>query len=128
MTPSAGRGGRGFTLIESLVALALVLVGLLLAVGIQMQQPRALERVRARQEATRALEATLESVRAGVVPLADGGVPAVVYAGAPATLVMRLRVTPTPTADLWEVTCEANYTVLGRLERASLTSLVWAPP
>jgi type II secretion system protein I len=120
------RSSAGFTLIEALVALALVAVGLLLAVGIQMQQPRALERLRARQEATRALEATLEAVRAGALPLAGGAVPADVL-GASRSLSVRLRVEPTATADLWRVTCEASYVVLGRVERGSLVSLVWAP-
>jgi prepilin-type N-terminal cleavage/methylation domain-containing protein len=124
-----GPGRRSaFTLLESLVALALISVGLLLAVGIQMQQPRTLERLRARQEATRALEATLESIRAGVVPLADGVVPVSAVGGSSRALTLRLRVAATPTADLWQVECEASYVVLGRLERASLTSLVWAPP
>ncbi len=117
----------GFTLIESLVALALVAVGLLLAVGIQMQQPRALERLRARQEATRALEATLEAVRAGALPLADGAVPAALLGDSARSLSVRLRVAPTATADLWQVTCEASCVALGRVERRSLTSLVWAP-
>lgn len=121
------RRRSAFTLVESLIALALISIGLLLAVGIQMQQPRALERLRARQEATRALEAALESVRAGAVPLADGAVPATVVGGASRALSLRLRVTPTETADLWQVDCEASYVVLGRLEHASLTSLVWAP-
>ena len=123
------RGGRrrGFTLIESLVALALVMVGLMLAVGIQMQQPRALERLRARQEATRALEATLESLRAGAVPLADGPVPPGVAAISARELALVLRVEATATPDLWQVTCDATYVVLGRRERATLRSLVWAP-
>lgn len=121
------RARLGFTLVESLVALALVSVGLLLAVGIQMQQPRALERLRARQAATRALEATLEGVRAGVVPLADGPVaPGLFAAGAP-RLALRLEVAPTETADLWSVTCHADYVVLGATRRSSLRSLVWAP-
>lgn len=119
--------GSGFTLIESLVALALVGVGLLIAVGIQMQQPLALERLRARQEVTRALEAALESVRAGALPLADGVVPAASLGGAPRDMVMRIRVEATATANLFEVTCEATYTLRGRPQRAALASLVWAP-
>jgi prepilin-type N-terminal cleavage/methylation domain-containing protein len=117
----------GFTLIESLLALALVAVGLLLAVGIQMQQPLALERLRARQDVTRALEATLESIRAGVLPLADGVVPAGFYGVSAPELVMRIRVEATATGDLFQVTCEATYSLRGRPRRASLASLVWAP-
>jgi prepilin-type N-terminal cleavage/methylation domain-containing protein len=117
----------GFTLIESLVALALVGVALLLAVGIQMQQPLALERLRARQAVTRALEAALESVRAGALPLADGVVPTAAVGGGARDLVMRIRVEATATADLFAVTCEATYTLRGRPRRAALASLVWAP-
>ena len=117
----------GFTLIESLVALALVSVGLLLAVGVQMQQPLALERLRARQEVTRALEAALESVRAGALPLADGVVPGGPPGGAARGLVVRLHVEAAGTRDLYQVTCEALYTLRGRPQRALLTSLVWAP-
>ena len=120
-------GGRGFTLVESLVALALVSVGMLLAVGIQMQQPRTLERLRARQQATRALEATLEAVRAGAVPLAAGPVTLGGFGESAKQLALRLEVAETETPNLWRVTCRADYLVQGGMQSASLASLVWAP-
>jgi prepilin-type N-terminal cleavage/methylation domain-containing protein len=122
-----GLRGRGFTLVESLVALALVSIGLLLAIGIQMQQPRALERLRARQQATRALEATLESVRAGAIPLADGTVPLGSFGESARQLNVRLVVEETETPNLWRVTCRADYLLRGEMQAASLQSLVWAP-
>ncbi len=55
----------GFTLMETLVALSLLAVAMLLTLSLIFQEPRALNRIAAHSEAFRALEQVLETIRAG---------------------------------------------------------------
>ena len=59
------RAPAGFTLLETLVALSLLAVALLLILSLIFQEPRALNRLAAHAQALRALEQTLEGIRAG---------------------------------------------------------------
>ena len=68
--PGPGRPS-GFTLIEALVALTILGVALLLGMQLLIQTPRIIRRIDAERQAFRALEATLEGVRAGVIALRD---------------------------------------------------------
>ncbi len=61
---------HGFSLLETLVALSLLAVAMLLTLSLIFQEPRALQRIAAHQQAFRALEQTLEAIRSGrTVPL-----------------------------------------------------------
>jgi Tfp pilus assembly protein PilV len=83
------RSGResGFSFVEVLIALVLVGTALLMGMGLALQNPRIVKRLDGERQAFRALESTLEAVRAGAIPLQtselDGFVTAV---GTPAEL------------------------------------------
>jgi prepilin-type N-terminal cleavage/methylation domain-containing protein len=68
------RSGAGFSLLEVLVALALLGVALLLDLGLQAQSREIDARLAAETELSRRAEAVIESVRAGVHPLRSGPV------------------------------------------------------
>ena len=68
--PGPGRPS-GFTLLEALVALALLGVALLMGMQLIVQTPRVVRRLDAERQAFRALEATLEGLRSSSTPLQD---------------------------------------------------------
>jgi prepilin-type N-terminal cleavage/methylation domain-containing protein len=110
---------QGFTLVETVVALAVLGVVLLLGLGLLLQEPAVVERLEARQAAWDALEDTLEAVRAGDLPLSGGSYPT------PQGTVVHLSVEPTPVPDLWRVQLEAEYRVQGRDFRPRIETRVW---
>jgi len=122
---------RGFTLIEALVALSILSLVLLLGYGFLMRQPRALERLAAGDDALRALEASLETLRAGVIDLDEGMLqPVVAYpppTHADEMIVDLEAVEPTDTEGVWSVTLEARYRVGNAIQTRRLQSLVWRP-
>lgn len=130
---SRSSSAQGFSLLESLIALLLVAVALFLALYLTTTQPRAMERVRASESALRAVEAVLETIRGGTVPMIEGRTrwegntdrpPDSVTAGVQVTL----DVTPVPGArDLYAVTVEARYVVARRIQVRRLRSMVWRP-
>ena len=65
----------GFTLIESLVALLLVTLAIFLALHLTTIQPRTMKRLEANQAALRAVEASLETLRGGQIPMVVGKTP-----------------------------------------------------
>src|SRR5205807_988666 len=71
MRGRAERGESGFTVVEALIALVIIGVALLLGMGLLLQQPRVLHRIDAQRQALRAIESTIESLRAGLLPLED---------------------------------------------------------
>ncbi len=111
------RSGResGFSLIEVLIALVLVGTALLLGMGLALQQPRIVRRLDAERQAFRAMESTLEAVRAGVV------------LPAPKDLKIQMQVEPTSTPGLFQVTLCATYEVDHRKAEKVLRTLVWSP-
>jgi prepilin-type N-terminal cleavage/methylation domain-containing protein len=121
---------RGFSLIETLVALVLIAIALLLGMGFLLQQPRVVKRIDAERAAMRAMEATMESIRAGTVPLAseqlEGFFTAPGEVGPP-DLKVQVTVTPTLPAGLYEIRLRASYSVLGSHLAKQIDSLVWQP-
>jgi prepilin-type N-terminal cleavage/methylation domain-containing protein len=133
------RSGResGFTLVEVLIALVLVGTALLMGMGLALQNPRIVRRLDSERQAFRAMESTLEAVRAGVIRLPpppqelelDGFVTAV---GTPAPKDLKIYMQVVKPADtppgLFQVTLRARYEVEGRKIEKMLRTLVWSPP
>lgn len=119
----------GFSLIEVLVALAIATLALLLSLSLLWQQPRLLERLEARRASQRVLEATMETLRAGGIPLVGGTVEWRVPAPElPTDLTLRLMVSQTGDADVRHVELEATWMVQHRRFHQELHTLVWTPP
>jgi prepilin-type N-terminal cleavage/methylation domain-containing protein len=137
--PGPGRPS-GFTLIEALVALTLLGVALLLGMQLLIQTPRIIHRIDAERQAFRALEATLEGVRAGVIALrAPDGKPDqelsdfYTAAGPPPRkpddldLKVFMHVEPADLPGLCHVTLTAHYLALKVDHKQQLETLVRRP-
>lgn len=131
MRPRPDNGAdNGFTLIEALVALMVVTMALLLGYSMMIRQPRASERLDAGDEALRAIEASLETIRAGALPLESGFLqPGIAYPPPVRAreLMVDLDVTATGTPGLYAVSLEARYRVGPSIHRRQVESLIWAP-
>ena len=129
--PRRRRGGAGFSLIETLVALAVVSVVLLTGVGLLAHHRRAIVRLTAGREATAAVGAALEGIRAGAVPLVPDAGPAALPPPFAAVRAQALRLwvetRETGEPGLWEVEVRASYLAAGSPQRRSVTTLVWRP-
>jgi prepilin-type N-terminal cleavage/methylation domain-containing protein len=125
------RGQSGFSLAETMVALAILGIALLMGLGLVLQHPRVVKRVDAEREAYRALESTLESVRAGLIPLQpltlDGFVTAAGTAP-PKGLAISMDVRPQSTPGLYEVTLVARYWIFGEEKEKKVETMVWRQP
>ena len=121
---------RGASLLEALVALALVGVALLMGMALYAQQRRIEQRLAAQRDADRALASVLEAARAGL-PLVSGPLDAAPFVGsAAAPPALTLAVEPDdadPSGRLLRVRVIAVYTVAGHPFRRTLESLVWRP-
>lgn len=125
--PRAGNGG--FTLLETLVALAILGVALLLTLVLVLNQPRMLSRLDGERQAFRAIEGTLEAVRAGAIPLESAHFESFAFlAGTPAppglTLQMDVFALPAP-PGLYKVSLVAHYTLAGKGYDKRVQTLVW---
>ena len=127
---AAGRSGAGgAALLEALVAAAVVAVGLMFVMALLAHEARLSVAGPAQRRAFHALEAVLEGVRAGAVPLSDATFldpePPWVPLAPRATLWLDVR--PTELDDLWEVEATIRYRAGRDLQRRSLTTRVWRP-
>lgn len=115
---------RGFTLVETVVALLLLMVALLLGLALVLEQPRLLRRLDGQLFALEALEATMEALRVGALPLVSTELPATETR--PARFI---EVTPDDVRPhLFRVQVRVRYVVLGRLQERRLETLIWSPP
>ena len=119
----------GFSLIEALVALAVVTLTMTVGMALLAQESEVSRRVEAHQEAVRAIEAALEGIRAGAVPLASGPVEVPMAAAESEAMLVWLEVTPkAKPAGLIEVVVEARYVVGLRTLRRAVRTMVWVSP
>jgi prepilin-type N-terminal cleavage/methylation domain-containing protein len=124
-------GQSGFTLLEALIALVLLGVALLMGMELVLQNPRMVRRMDGERQAFRAMEATLESVRAGAIPLvtADlGAYSTAVGTRASPDLAITMQVDLTDVPGLYQVTLQAQYTADKRKVQKELQTMVWSPP
>jgi prepilin-type N-terminal cleavage/methylation domain-containing protein len=120
---------RGMTLMECAAALALIGIAILAAGAFLSVQPQVTDRLQAQREAVRALEYTLESVRAGALPLVSGAQAVSLPASPDAVrnLTVTLRVSPGERPGLFVVAAEAIYSAGGKRYRRQLATMVWRP-
>lgn len=123
--PRAGRT-HGFTLVEALIALTVLGVALLLGMALVIQLPRDVRRLDAERQAMRAMEASLEAMRAGALPVQNSELTGfITLAGAPAArdLGITVAVSPTDRPGLYQVTLTAHYSVLNTKHKKQLQAL-----
>lgn len=118
-------GARAFTLAETLVALFIVGVALLLGLSLFWQYEIGMERLAAQQEALQALDNSHEALRSGLLPLRSGPLPG--WGSSTAGMAVSLEVKPTSRADLMDVTLTVDYTVRGKPVRRTLQTEVYEP-
>ena len=114
---------RGFSLLEVLIALALVTAILLFAAGFYWQSTRIDERLEAHRRADAALTGAYELLRAGALPRADGALADPTGAGQELTASVSAAHTP----GLARLELVARYEIHGFSFRRSLEALVYAP-
>ena len=108
---------RGSILVESLVALVLLSVALLMGLPLLFGQPGAVRRLDAQRVALGALDSTLEALRTGALPLQSASY----GAGTRDDPIVRVDVEPWTPAGLHRVTLRAVAS--GR----QIETLVWRP-
>ena len=131
LTLPATRGQRGFTLVEVLIALVLLGVALLMGMELLVQNPRMVRRMDGERQAFRAMESSLEAVRAGAIPLMKQDLGSFVTAvgnPAPKDLAVSMEVAPTGLPGLFRVILHARYSVDRKTVRKTLQTMVWSPP
>jgi prepilin-type N-terminal cleavage/methylation domain-containing protein len=127
--PGPGRPS-GFTLVEALIALTLLGVALLLGMQLLVETPRIIRRIDAERQAFRALEATLESLRAGGGSFKEdqeltGFFTAAGTKELPPDLRVVVHAEKAHLPGLFHVTLTASYTVLHVAYTKRLETLVW---
>ena len=112
---------RGSILVESLVALVLLSVALLMGLPLLFGQPGAVRRLDAQRTALGALDSTLEAIRAGALPLQN----ARYGSGTPGDPAVWVDVDGS--AGLYRVTLRAVYKVRDQTFERRIESMVWRP-
>ena len=90
-----------------------------------LQHPRIVRRLEAQREAIHMMEATLEALRAGAIPLVSRTLPPT----GPRKLALAIEVTPEGSPPgLYRVHVRAAYLVEGQPKERSVETLLWRPP
>lgn len=155
--PRDSRAPSGFSLIEVLIALTLLGIALLLGMDLLLQNPRVVRRLDGERQAFRAMESTMEAVRAGVIllgnvdscPNVDSSrnfdscpsarscpnqlcrIVTAVCASAPTDkdyCTISMVVGPAAPPGLYPVTLTAQYSAVGHKYEKKLQTMVWVPP
>ena len=119
------RPSSGFSLVESLIALLVVSVALLMGLPLIQQQPGIVKRLDAQHVALREIESTVEALRSGAMPLQSIHLPA--SPGQPSLWVDVQPETDAP-AGLHHVTVRALWRIHGRDFEKRVETLIWSPP
>lgn len=114
----------GFSLVESLIALLVLSVALLMGLPLIQQQPGIVKRLDAQHVALREIESTIEALRSGTMPLQSIHLPA--KPGQPSLWVSVQPETDAP-AGLYHVTVRALWKIQGRDFEKKIETLIWSP-
>jgi len=117
---------RGTSLIEVVLALALVGAAVIIAAAGLQGEARLLRAAEHRNAVARALEAAVESVRSGVLPLQDGDFASPVPLGLD-VLSIRIEVRPESRPGLYRLAAVAHWQENGRRLSQRLDTMVWRP-
>ena len=118
---------RGSTLIEAIAALTLVGITVLMASSSLGSVPHLAARLDARHDLVRALDATLEGVRGGLLPLEDRILHrAPIPTRRPVTV--RIEVEPDDVPGLWRLTVTASCQVFDAAVQSRVTTKIWRQP
>lgn len=119
---------RGFSLVENLVALAIVSAVLLVGMTVVLQERRIGRRLIAQRAAIEAIEATLEALRAGALPLENNILPSP-WPAPPGSevpgMVLLVEVEPELLDNLFKLRVEASYEQFGKQESQAIETLHW---
>jgi type II secretory pathway pseudopilin PulG len=116
---------RGSILIESLIAVFLISIALLMGLPLLFEQPRIVRRLDAQRHALTALDSTLEALRAGTLPLQ----PARYGTGTSDDPAVWVDVEPQPDPPgLYRVSLRAVYRIRDRTYERKVETLFWRPP
>lgn len=127
------RRPRGFTLLEALMALLVLFLAMLLGYGLAARQPMAMERLEAGEDAMRAIESALETLRAQTARPRSRNLQPVLDYSPPVKardLLLDLEVetaNPAGPPDLYLVRVVARYRVGRALHSRQVETLIWKP-
>lgn len=115
---------RGFTYIEAIAAVSMVGLAVLAATSMTAAHPVASARLAAQEDMLSALDALLEDVRAGAVPLRSGVVRSPIRTSTPVRL--SLEVESSEIAGLVRVRAIVRAEVRGQKLERVLSTAIWS--
>jgi prepilin-type N-terminal cleavage/methylation domain-containing protein len=122
---------RGFTLVEAMVALAVVAVAVVMLAALVGNEPTALRRLEAHRQAWELMGTVIEGLRAGQIDAASGAVdPAPWLSDDPVADTLALELVSTGVAGLEglsRVALTVRYHITGRGYEKTIETLLWQP-